>query len=70
MGDRMALCTLGGIMIVCTGKGHEEAMQRTVIASVWHESEWFVAQCLERVVASQDATEAAELANLREALEL
>ncbi len=45
-------------------------MQRTVTASVWQEGEWFVAQCLEVDVASQGATEAEALANLREALEL
>ena len=39
-------------------------------ASVVHEDEWYVAQCLKVDVASQGATEAEALANLREALEL
>lgn len=45
-------------------------MKRTLTASVWQEDAWFVAQCLEVDVASQGATEAEVLANLREALEL
>ncbi|HYO63900.1 MAG TPA: type II toxin-antitoxin system HicB family antitoxin [Pyrinomonadaceae bacterium] len=45
-------------------------MQRTLTASVWREGDWFVAQCLEVVVASQGETEDDALANLREALEL
>ncbi len=45
-------------------------MKRRFTASVWREGEWFVAQCLEVDVASQGETEAAAVANLREALEL
>lgn len=45
-------------------------MKRTLTASVWREGDWFVAQCLEVDVASQGATEAEALENLREALEL
>jgi predicted RNase H-like HicB family nuclease len=39
-------------------------------ASVTREGRWFVAQCLEVDVASQDRSERAALANLAEALEL
>ena len=45
-------------------------MKRTFSASVVQEGEWYVAQCLEVDIASQGATEAEALANLREALEL
>ena len=45
-------------------------MKRTLTASIWKESNWFVAQCLEIDIASQGATEEEALANLQEALEL
>jgi predicted RNase H-like HicB family nuclease len=45
-------------------------MKRQFTASVWREDDWYVAQCLEVDVASQGATEAEALENLREALEL
>ena len=44
-------------------------MNRRFAVNVWKE-ELFVAQCLEVDVASQGASEAGALANLREALEL
>ena len=43
---------------------------RKFTASVWRESDWFVAQCVEADVASQGEGEPDALANLREALEL
>jgi predicted RNase H-like HicB family nuclease len=45
-------------------------MKQSFSASVWQEGNWFVAQCLEVDVVSQDETEEKSLANLREALEL
>ncbi|HEV2236289.1 MAG TPA: type II toxin-antitoxin system HicB family antitoxin [Ktedonobacterales bacterium] len=45
-------------------------MKRQFTASVWQEDAWYVAQCLEVDVASQGASEAEALDNLREALEL
>ncbi|MEH2131405.1 MAG: type II toxin-antitoxin system HicB family antitoxin [Nostoc sp.] len=45
-------------------------MKRTFTASVWQESNWFVAQCLEIDIASQGETETEALANLEEALSL
>ena len=45
-------------------------MKRQFTASVWHEGDWYVAQCLEVDVASQGETEDTALENLREALEL
>ncbi|MEH2066210.1 MAG: type II toxin-antitoxin system HicB family antitoxin [Nostoc sp.] len=45
-------------------------MKRTFTASVWQESNWFVAQCLEIDIASQGETETDALANLEEALSL
>jgi predicted RNase H-like HicB family nuclease len=45
-------------------------VKRKLTASVVHEGDWFVAQCLEVDVASQGETEEEALANLREALEL
>jgi predicted RNase H-like HicB family nuclease len=45
-------------------------MKRDLNAVVWQEDKWFVAQCLEIDVASQGATEAEALENLREALTL
>ncbi len=45
-------------------------MKQKLSASVWHEGEWYVAQCLEFDVASQGRTEEESLANLCEALEL
>jgi predicted RNase H-like HicB family nuclease len=45
-------------------------MKRTFTASLWKESNWFIAQCLEIDVASQGKTEEEALANLQEALEL
>jgi hypothetical protein len=41
-------------------------MKRTFSASVWQEGDWYVAQCLEADVASQDEA----LENLREAIAL
>jgi predicted RNase H-like HicB family nuclease len=45
-------------------------MKQVFTASVWHEGDWFVSQCLEVDVASQGKTEEEALANLREAVEL
>ena len=45
-------------------------MKQAFTASVWHEGEWYIAQCIEVDVASQGATEDEALDNLREALEL
>ena len=45
-------------------------MKQTFAASVWQESNWFVAQCLEIDIASQSETETEALANLEEALSL
>ncbi len=45
-------------------------MKHEFSASVSKEGDWYVAQCLEVDVASQGATEAEALENLREALEL
>ncbi|MGD9536439.1 MAG: type II toxin-antitoxin system HicB family antitoxin [Alphaproteobacteria bacterium] len=45
-------------------------MTRTFSASLTHEGEWYVAQCLEVDVASQGETEAEALDNLKEALTL
>jgi predicted RNase H-like HicB family nuclease len=45
-------------------------MKRQLTASVWHEGDWYIAQCLEVDVASQGESEEVALANLREALEL
>jgi predicted RNase H-like HicB family nuclease len=45
-------------------------MKKRFTASITHEGEWYVAQCLEVDVASQGATEDEALDNLREALEL
>ena len=45
-------------------------LKRKVIASVWQEGDWYVAQALEPDVASQGESPEAALANLREALEL
>jgi predicted RNase H-like HicB family nuclease len=45
-------------------------MKRTFTASVWQESNWFIAQCLEIDIASQGETETEALANLEEALSL
>ena len=45
-------------------------MKKTFSASIVQEGNWYVAQCLEVDVASQGATEAEALDNLREALEL
>ena len=45
-------------------------MKRTFTASITHEGDWFVAQCLEVDVASQGETEEDALANLGEALAL
>ncbi len=45
-------------------------MKRALTASVWKESNRFIAQCLEIDVASQGETEEEALANLQEALEL
>jgi len=45
-------------------------MKRSFAATVWKEGSWYVSQCLEVDIASQGATEAEALENLREALEL
>jgi predicted RNase H-like HicB family nuclease len=45
-------------------------MKRTFTASVWQESNSFVAQCLEIDIASQGETQTEALANLEEALSL
>ena len=45
-------------------------MKQAFTASVWHEGEWYIAQCIEVDVASQGATEDEALDNLRDALEL
>lgn len=45
-------------------------MKQTFTASIWSEGEWFVAQCLDIDIASQGKSEAEELFNLGEALEL
>ena len=45
-------------------------MKRVLTASIVREGDWYVAQCLEVDVASQGETEAAAVANLKEALEL
>lgn len=46
------------------------AMKRTFTASITHEGDWYVAQCLEVDVASQGETAEQALANLGEALAL
>lgn len=43
-------------------------MKQTFAASVWQESNRFVAQCLEIDIASQGETETEALANLEQAL--
>jgi len=43
-------------------------MKRKFTASVWKEGDWYVAQCLEVDVASQNRTEAGALESLKEAL--
>ncbi|MBI2819086.1 MAG: type II toxin-antitoxin system HicB family antitoxin [Acidobacteria bacterium] len=45
-------------------------MKRSFAATVWHEGDWFVSQCLDVDVASQVEPEEEALANLKEALEL
>lgn len=45
-------------------------MKKNLSAAIWREGEWFVAQCLEIDVASQDETEAEALENLADALTL
>ena len=45
-------------------------MKRTFIASIGHEGDWYVAQCLEVDVASQGETEDEALFNLRAAIAL
>jgi predicted RNase H-like HicB family nuclease len=45
-------------------------MKRAFAATVWREGDWYVSQCLEVDVASQDETEEEALSNLREALAL
>ena len=45
-------------------------MKRVVVASVWNEGVWFVAQALDVDVASQGESADEALTNLREALEL
>ena len=53
----------------CLGEGSSPKKQ-TYSASISHEGDWFVAQCLEVDIASQGKSEAEAAANLREALEL
>ncbi len=43
-------------------------MKQHVTASIWHEDNWYIAQCLDVDVASQGETEDKALSNLREAL--
>jgi predicted RNase H-like HicB family nuclease len=43
-------------------------MKRTFTASITHEGDWYIAQCLEVDVASQGETAEKALANLGEAL--
>ncbi len=43
-------------------------MKKTITATVWKESEWFIAQCLEVAVVSQGETEQDSLHNLADAL--
>jgi predicted RNase H-like HicB family nuclease len=45
-------------------------MKRTFTATVWQESDWYVAQCLEVDIASQGETEDKAMQNLAEALQL
>jgi predicted RNase H-like HicB family nuclease len=45
-------------------------MKRSFTASISHEGEWYIAQCLQVDIASQGATEDEALENLRDALEL
>lgn len=45
-------------------------MLRNFSATVWQEGEWYIAQCLDMDVASQDKTVEYALANLGEALTL
>ena len=45
-------------------------MKRPFAATVWHEGDWFVSQCLEVDIASQGKSEEEALENLKEALEL
>ena len=45
-------------------------MKRTFTASIDHEGDWYVAQCLEVDLASQGETEEEALHNLREAIAL
>jgi hypothetical protein len=45
-------------------------MKRTFTASIDHEGDWYVAQCLEVDLASQGETEEDALFNLREAIAL
>ncbi len=45
-------------------------MKQQFKASLWHEDEWVIAQCLEVDVASQGQNEEEALANLQEALAL
>ncbi|HLL51093.1 MAG TPA: type II toxin-antitoxin system HicB family antitoxin [Thermomicrobiales bacterium] len=45
-------------------------MKRTFTATIGHEGNWYVAQCLEVDLASQGETEEEALLNLREAIAL
>jgi hypothetical protein len=45
-------------------------VKRTFTASITHDGDWYVAQCLEVGVTSQGKTEEEALINLREAIEL
>ena len=45
-------------------------MKRTFTASIDHEGDWYIAQCLEVDLASQGETEQEALLNMREAIAL
>ncbi len=45
-------------------------MKQMFTATIWHEDDWYVAQCLEVDVASQGESEVEAVRNLKEALEV
>jgi len=45
-------------------------MKQTFTASVWRESDWYIAQCREFELASQGSSKEEALNNLAEAIEL
>ncbi len=59
--------TSGSLLI---GQLRSPTVKRTFTASLGHEDDWYVAQCLEVDIASQGATEEEALVNLREAIAL